>query len=81
MKRAYDAKLAPAMDAKATLWRQQWEQSKAEQETIVARFPELRSCTKDKVVFLDGGSKTVSVKELKVPVTLAQAEDVVARLR
>jgi hypothetical protein len=81
MKRAYDAKLAPAMDAKATLWRQQWEQSKAEQDTVVARYPELRSCTKDKVVFLDGGSKTVPVKELKVPVTLAQAEDVVARLR
>jgi hypothetical protein len=81
MKRAYDAKLAPAMDAKATLWWQQWEQSKAEQETVVARYPELRSCTKDKVVFLDGGSKTVPVKELKVPVTLAQAEDVVARLR
>jgi hypothetical protein len=28
-----------------------------------------------------GGSKTVPVKELKVPVTLAQADDVVARLR
>jgi hypothetical protein len=81
MKRAYDAKLAPAMDAKATLWRQQWEQSKAEQDTVVARYPELRSCTKDKVVFLDGGSKTLPVKELKVPVTLAQADDVVARLR
>jgi hypothetical protein len=81
MKRAYEAKLAPAMDAKATLWRQQWEQSKAEQDTIVARYPELRSCTKDKVVFLDGGSRTVPVKELQVPVTLAQADAVVARLR
>ena len=81
MRRAYDAKLAPAMEAKAALWRQQWKQSAAEQDTIVARYPELRGCTKDKVVFLDGGSKTVPVKELKVPVTLAQADEVVARLR
>ena len=81
VKRAYDAKLAPAMEAKAALWRQQWEQSKAEQDTIVARYPELRGCMKDKVVFLDGGSKTAPVKELKVPVTLAQADEVVARLR
>ena len=81
MKRAYDARLAPAMEAKAALWRRQWEQSKAEQDTIVARYPELRGCTKDKVAFLDGGSKTVPVKELQVPVTLAQADEVVARLR
>jgi hypothetical protein len=81
MRRAYDAKLGPAMDAKAAQWQQQWERSKAEQDEIVARYPDLRGCMKDKVVFLDGGSKTVPVKELKVPVTMAQAEAVVARLR
>jgi len=81
MKRVYDAKLAPAMEAKAAQWQQQWEQSKAEQDQIVARYPELRGCLKDQVVFLDGGHKTVSVKELKLPVTLTQADDVVARLR
>jgi hypothetical protein len=81
MRRAYDAKLGPAMDAKAAQWQAQWERSKAEQEQIIDRYPELRGCMKDKVVFLDGGSTTVPVKELKVPVTMAQAEAVVARLR
>jgi hypothetical protein len=81
MKRVYDARLAPAMEAKGAQWQQQWEHAKAEQDQIVARYPELRGCRKDEVVFLDGGYKTVPVKELKVPVTLAQADDVVARLR
>jgi hypothetical protein len=81
MKRVYDAKLAPAMEAKAAQWQRQWEHSKAEQDQIVARYPELRGCMKDEVVFLDGGYKTVPVKELKMSVTLAQADDVVARLR
>lgn len=81
MKRAYDEKVAPAMETKAAQWQQQWEQSKADQDQIVARYPELRGCMKDQVVFLDGGYKTVPVKELKMPVTLAQADDVVARLR
>jgi hypothetical protein len=81
MKRVYDANLAPAMEAKAAQWQQQWERSKAEQDQIVARYPELRGCMKDEVVFLDGGYKTVPVKELKVTVTLAQADAVVARLR
>jgi hypothetical protein len=81
MRRVYDAKLAPAMEAKAAQWQQRWEHAKAEQDQIVARYPELRGCMKDEVVFLDGGYKTVPVKELKVPVTLAQADDVVARLR
>jgi hypothetical protein len=81
MKRAYDEKVAPAMETKAAQWQQQWEQSKAEQDQIVARYPELRGCMKDQVVFLDGGYKTVPVKELKMPVTLAQADAVVTRLR
>jgi hypothetical protein len=81
MKRVYDAKLAPAMEEKAAQWQRQWERSKAEQDQIVARYPELRGCMRDEVVFLDGGDKTLPVKELKVPVTLAQADDVVARLR
>ncbi|HEX4087202.1 MAG TPA: hypothetical protein VHZ33_00735 [Trebonia sp.] len=81
MKRAFDEKVLPTMEARAAQTQQQWEQSKAEQDQIVARYPELRGCLKDQVVFLDGGYKTVSVKELKVPVTLAQADDVVSRLR
>ena len=81
MKRAFEEKVVPAMEAKAAQAQQQFEQSKAEQDAIVERYPELRGCMKDQVVFLDGGYKTVPVSELKMPVTLAQADDVVARLR
>jgi hypothetical protein len=81
MKKAFEEKVMPAMEARAAQAQQQWTQTKAEQEAIVERYPELRGCMKDQVVFLDGGYKTVPVSELTMPVTLAQADDVVARLR
>jgi hypothetical protein len=81
VKRAFQEKVVPAMEAKAAQAQQQWEQSQAEQEAIVARYPELRGCLTDQVVFLDGGYRTVPVSELKMPITLAQADDVVSRLR
>jgi len=81
MKKAFEEKVMPAVEAKAAQAQQQWEQSKAEQDAIVARYPELRGCTKDQVVFLDGGMRTVPVSEIKMPVTLAQADSIVARLR
>jgi hypothetical protein len=81
MKKAFEEKVVPAMEAKAAQAQQQWEQSKAEQDAIVARYPELRGCTKDQVVFLDGGVRTVPVSEIKMPVTLVQADSIVERLR
>jgi len=81
MKKAFEEKVVPAMEAKAAQAQQQWEQSQAEQDAIVARYPELRGCTKDQVVFLDGGVRTVPVSEIKMPVTVAQADSIVARLR
>jgi hypothetical protein len=81
MKKAFEEKIIPAMEAKAAQAQQQFEQSKAEQEAIVARYPELRGCTKDQVVFVDGGMRTVPISEIKMPVTLAQADSIVARLR
>ena len=81
MKKAFEERVVPAMEAKAAQAQQQWEQSKAEQDAIAARYPELRGCTKDQVVFLDGGVRTVPVSEIKMPVTMAQADSVVARLR
>jgi membrane protease subunit (stomatin/prohibitin family) len=81
MKKAFEERVIPAMEAKATQAQQQFEQSKAEQEAIVARYPELRGCTKDQVVFVEGGMRTVPLSEIKVPVTLAQADSIVARLR
>jgi hypothetical protein len=81
MKKAFEEKVIPAMEAKAAQAQQQFEQSKAEQDAIVARYPELRGCTKDQVVFVDGGLRTVPISEIKMPVTLAQADSIVARLR
>ena len=81
MKKAFDDKVVPAMQAKMAQAQGQYEQQKAEQAAIAARYPELRGCMKDQVVFLDGGTKTVPVSEIKMPVTVAQADNVVARLR
>jgi hypothetical protein len=81
MKKAFDDKVVPAMQAKMAQAQGQFEQQKAEQAAIAARYPELRGCMKDQVVFLDGGTKTVPVSEIKMPVTMAQADGVVARLR
>jgi hypothetical protein len=81
MKKAFEERVIPAVQAKAAQAQQQFEQSKGEQEAIVARYPELRGCTKDQVVFVDGGLRTVPISEIKMPVTLAQADSVVARLR
>ena len=81
MKKAFEDKVVPAMQAKAAQAQAQFEQQKAEQDAIAARYPELRGCMKDQVVFLDGGTRTVPVSEIKMPVTMAQADGVVARLR
>jgi hypothetical protein len=81
MKKAFEEKVIPAMEAKAAQAQQQFEQSRAEQDAIAARYPELRVCTKDQVVFVDGGMRTVPISEIKMPVTMAEADSIVARLR
>jgi hypothetical protein len=85
MKKAYDEKIAPAMAARAAQVQQQTQQqsaqSRADQDAIVARYPELRTCMADQLIFLDGGYKTVPLSELTMPITLAQADAVVTRLR
>lgn len=81
MKKAFDERVVPAMQAKAAQAQQQWEQSKADQEAIAQRYPELRGCMRDNVVFLDGGTRTVPIKDIKMPITADQADAVVARLR
>jgi hypothetical protein len=81
MKKAFEDKVVPAMQNRAAQAQQQWEQSKAEQDAIVARYPELRGCMKDQIIFLDGGQRRVPFSELKQPVTLAQADSIVAQLR
>jgi membrane protease subunit (stomatin/prohibitin family) len=81
MMKALQDKVVHAFQSHAGLAQQQFQQEKVEQDAIVARYPELRGCTTDQVIFLDGGTRTVPVSELRMPVTLAQADQVVARLR
>jgi len=81
MKRAFDEKVGPQMQARAEQAQQQWEQSKADQDAIVARYPELRGCLRDNVVFLDGGRRSVPIREIRMPITMDKADALVARLR
>jgi len=81
MQRAYEERIGPALEARAAQARQQWQQSRDEQAAIVERYPDLRGCLRDQVVFLDGGSRSVPITEIRMPVTLAQADALVARLR
>ena len=81
IQRAYEEKIGPALEARAAQARQQSQQSRDEQAAIVARYPDLRGCLRDRVVFLDGGSRSVPITEIRMPVTLAQADALVDRLR
>jgi hypothetical protein len=77
VKPAMQAQAAQAQTAKAE---QQFAQAQADQDAIVARYPELHACMKDQVVFVEGGSRTVPISEIPMAVTPAQADAVVARL-
>jgi hypothetical protein len=81
IQRAYEEKIGPALEARAAQARQQWQGSRDEQAAIVERYPDLRGCLRDQVVFLDGGSRSVPITEIRMPVTLAQADALVNRLR
>jgi hypothetical protein len=85
-KKVVNEQVVPAMQARAAQAQaaradQQFTQAQAEQDAIVARYPELRACMKDQVVFLDGGARTVPISEIPVAVTLTEADAVVAQLR
>ena len=73
-------RVVPAMQAKAAQAQQQWQQSRADQAAIVQKYPDLRGCMHDQVVFLQGGARVVPISEIRMPVTLAQADALVDRL-
>ncbi|WP_300605626.1 hypothetical protein [Trebonia sp.] len=79
--KAIGRRMQQAMETRMTQAQQHSEQSRAEQAAIVERHPDLRSCLRDKVVFLEGGSRVVPVSEIRSPVTMAQADALVDRLR
>ena len=81
MQKAYEERIAPVIEAKTAQARQQWQPSPDDQAAIVQRYPDLRGCMRDQVVFLEGGSRTVPITEIRMPITLAQADALVDRLR
>jgi hypothetical protein len=73
MQQAYTEHVQPAMSAKR-------EEMLRETAAIAERHPGLRACLTDMVIFLAGGSRTVPLDELTGPLTVAQADALVARL-
>ena len=52
-----------------------------EQVAIAEKYPGLRACLTDQVVFLAGGSRVLPMAGLTGTITVAQADAVVARLQ
>jgi hypothetical protein len=76
LKRAFDERVVPAMAARQ-------EPMLREQIAIAERYPDLRACMNDNVVFLAGGSRVAPLprSNLTGGFTLEQADAVVAQLR
>jgi hypothetical protein len=74
VRRAFESHVLPAIQ-------EQQARSRAEQEAIGARYPQLRFCLRDEVVFLEGGHRSIPASDLQWPVTLAQADMIVPRLQ
>jgi len=74
VQKAFEERVMPAVQERAA-------QQQGEMEQVAARYPELRVCQQDQVVFLEGGHASVPLSEIRMPVTMAQADAIVARLR
>jgi hypothetical protein len=75
VERAMTEKILPAMQARG-------QQALATQTAIAQRYPDLRACLTDKVIFLAGGSRTAPIGNVNFStVTLEQADALVASLR
>jgi hypothetical protein len=78
MQRTYKERIVPTAEARAEQARGA---SRQEQAAIVERYPELRGCLHDQVVFLAGGTRSVPIADIPWPVTLAYADTLVDSLR
>jgi hypothetical protein len=78
MRRSYEERIVPALEARAE---QASRASRQEQAAIVERYPGLRGCLHDQVVFLAGGTRSVPIADIPMPMTLAHADTLVDSLR
>jgi hypothetical protein len=81
LKRAYDERVAPAMAARQQAMAGRQEAMLREQIAIAERYPELRACLTDQVIFLAGGSRMLPMSSVTGGITLEQADALVAQLR
>ena len=80
LKRAIDERVAPAMAARQEAMGRQ-EGVLREQIAIAERYPDLRACLSDKLVFLAGGRRTAPMPSDLSGITMAHADAIVAQLR
>jgi hypothetical protein len=69
-----------AMDSLAERSTHDREQSTSEQRAIAERYPDLYGCLADQILFLSHGSQVVPIADISMPITLVQADAIVARL-
>lgn len=80
LKRAIDERVVPAMAARQESMTRQ-EGMLREQIAIAERYPDLRACLSDQVVFLAGGRRALPLPSDLRGISLAQADAIVAQLR
>jgi len=80
LKRAIDERVGPATAARQEAMARQ-EGMLREQIAIAERYPDLRACLSDKLVFLAGGRRSVPMPRDLTGLTMAQADAIVAQLR
>jgi hypothetical protein len=78
--RAIANKAQQAMASKVSAVQNRMQPMLQTQIAIAEKYPEIRACTSDHVVFLDGGSNVVPMPNLTT-LTLEQADAMVAQLR
>ena len=80
LKRAIDERAGPAMAARQEAMARR-EGMLREQIAIAERYPDLRACLSDKLVFLAGGRRSVPMPRDLTGLTMTQADAIVAQLR
>jgi hypothetical protein len=80
MKRAYEERVVPTLAARQQAMAGKQEAMLREQIVIAERYPDLRGCLTDQVIFLAGGSRVLPMSSV-TGITLEQADAVVAQLR
>ncbi len=81
MQRAVTERVLPAVAAQQQTAFGAQEGLLRDQIAIAERYPELRACLTDKVIFLAGGSRVLPMAGANPMVTLQQADELVAQLR